>query len=80
VQSVLAAENAVQSELAAERAMGAGGFYPPMTGAQRANGNEDREHPRTLPNVIDNGFFKPDGRATVPVIGADLDKEHESGR
>ncbi|HEY0805790.1 MAG TPA: hypothetical protein VGD84_12020, partial [Pseudonocardiaceae bacterium] len=79
VQSVLAAEAAVQSELAAERAMGAGGFLPPM-GARRANGEQDRPHRNSLPNVNDNGFFKSDQRATVPVIGDDTDKEHDVGR
>jgi hypothetical protein len=80
VQSVLAAEDAVQSELAAERAMGAGGFYPPMMGARRGNGDEDRPHRSTLPNVNDNGFFKPDERPTVPVIGDDTDRGHDVGR
>jgi hypothetical protein len=80
VQSVLAAESAVQSELAAERAMGAGGFYPPMTGARRGNGDEDRTHSNTLPNTNDKGFFAPDERPTVAVIGDDTDRGHDVGR
>ncbi len=80
VQSVLAAENAVQSELAAERAMGAGGFYPPMMGARRANGDEDRPHSNSLPNMNDKGFFAPDERPTVAVIGDDTDRGHDVGR
>ncbi|HYS41334.1 MAG TPA: hypothetical protein VEO01_37440 [Pseudonocardiaceae bacterium] len=80
VQSVLAAEQAVQSELAAERAMGAGGFYPPMMGARRGNGDEDRPHSNSLPNMNDKGFFTPDERPTVPVIGDDTDRGHDVGR
>ena len=73
VPGVLAAEEAV----AAENAMG-GGMYPPFL--RRANGAEDEEHRNTLPNVNDNRFFMPDQRATVPVIGADTDKERDGGR
>ncbi|HEY3609783.1 MAG TPA: hypothetical protein VGL06_19950 [Pseudonocardiaceae bacterium] len=80
VQSVLAAEGAVQSELAAERAMGAGGFYPPMMGARRGNGDEERTHTDSLPNLNDKGFFAPDERPTVAVIGDDTDRGQDVGR
>ncbi|HEX9334739.1 MAG TPA: hypothetical protein VF892_02595, partial [Pseudonocardiaceae bacterium] len=80
VQSVLAAEEAVQSELAAERAMGPGGIYPPMMGARRGNGDEDRPHRNSLPNRNDKGFFTPDERPTVAVIGDDTGRGHDVGR
>ncbi|HEX4702616.1 MAG TPA: hypothetical protein VH352_10855 [Pseudonocardiaceae bacterium] len=78
VQSVLATEDALQSALAAERATGAGGFFPPVM-ARSANREDDRDHRNTLPNP-DSRFFMPDGRATVAVIGDDTDKEHDGGR
>ena len=74
VQSVLAAESATLSELAARRGMPPGGFLPPTAGRP---GEEDKEHPNRLPNV-DNGLFKPDGRASDPVIGALTDRERGS--
>lgn len=71
VQSLLATEDAVQAALAAERATGTGGFYPPM-GARAANRDEDRPHRNRMPNP-NSGFFTPDERATVRVIGDDTD-------
>jgi hypothetical protein len=78
VQSVLAAESAVLSELAAKRAaMGSGGLFGPGMGA-RAAGNQDQPHRTRLPNV-DTGLFALDERASVPVIGDVTDKEHNVG-
>jgi hypothetical protein len=77
VGSVLAAEDAVQSELAAQRAMGGGGFLP-FTG-RTANGERDRPHRNRLPN-LNNRFFTPDDRPTVPVIGEDTEQEYDDGR
>jgi len=74
VQSVLAAESATLSELAARRGMPPGGFLPSTAGRP---GEEDKEHPNRLPHV-DNGIFKPDGRASDPVIGALTDRERGS--
>jgi len=79
VPSVLATEDAVQADLAAERAA-TGGMYPPFMGGRRGSGDEDRPHRNTLPNVNDNRFFMPDQRATVAVIGENTDKEHDGGR
>jgi hypothetical protein len=79
VANVLAAEDAAQSDLAAERAMGDGGVVSPFLGARTANGEEDRTHRRRLPNVNER-FFMPDERATVPVIGAETDREPDGGR
>ena len=78
VQSVLAAEDAVQAELAAERAA-AGGMWPPFMGARTANRDQDRQHRNRLPQV-NHKLFTPDERPTVPVIGDDTDREHDSGR
>ncbi len=74
VQSVLAAENATLSELAARRGMSPGGFMPPTAGRP---GEDDKEHPNRLPSV-DNGIFKLDERASDPVIGALTDRERGS--
>jgi hypothetical protein len=49
-----------------------------MMGA-RAGKREDEEHRNTLPNP-DTGFFRPDRRASVAVIGDDTDREHDRGR
>ena len=78
VGNVLATEDAVQAELAAERAAGTGGFVPPLMG-RGARSEQDREHRSTLPNP-DTGFFTPDQRATVAVIGETTDREHDGGR
>lgn len=78
VANVLATEDAVQAELAAERAAGTGGFFPPLMG-RGARNEQDREHRTTLPNP-DTKFFMPDGRATVAVIGETTDREHDGGR
>lgn len=78
VGSVLASEDAVQSELAAERAAGTGEMFPPFMG-RTANRDQDREHNNHLPNP-DTGFFAPDERPTVAVIGEITDREHDGGR
>src|SRR4051794_2623567 len=75
VQSVLAAESATLSELAARRGMPPGGFLPSTAG--RPGEEEDKEHPNRLPSV-DNGIFKLDERASDPVIGALTDRERGS--
>jgi len=74
VQSVLAAESAMLSELAARRGMPPGGFVPSMAGRP---GEEDKEHPNRLPNV-NTGLFKLDERASDPVIGDLTDRERGS--
>jgi hypothetical protein len=75
-RSVLAAESAALSNAAAARAMGPGGFFPPM--APRAAGDEDKPHQSNLPNV-DNGLFTVDQRSSTPVIGGVTDREHDIG-
>jgi hypothetical protein len=75
VQSVLAAESATLSELAARRGMPPGGFLPPTAG--RPGEEEDKEHPNRLPSV-NNGLFKLDERASDPVIGDLTDRERGS--
>lgn len=77
VQSVLAAERALLADLAAKRAAGAGGFYPPMA-ARPADDEQDQRHRSRLPNV-DNRLFALDEKASDAVIGG-TDKEHDVGR
>ncbi|HEV2782629.1 MAG TPA: hypothetical protein VGX25_24825 [Actinophytocola sp.] len=79
VQSVLAAESAMLSDLAAKRAMGTGGFWPAGMAARAADGEQDQRHRSRLPNV-DNRLFALDERASAPVIGDLTDKEHDVGR
>jgi hypothetical protein len=78
VQSVLAAERAMLADLAAKRATGAGGFWPPGMGARAADDEQDQRHRSRLPNV-DNRLFALDEKASAPVIGL-TDKEHDVGR
>lgn len=78
VSSVLAAEDAMQSELAAQRAMSPAGFVPPMA-ARPGQGGDDRPHRSHMPNV-DSRFFMSDERVTVPVIGENTDQERDVGR
>jgi hypothetical protein len=77
VQSVLAAESAAVSDAAARRAMGTGGLMGPM-GGHLGQGDEERRHRRTLPNV-DDGIFKVVERSSPPVIGDLTDRERNSG-
>jgi hypothetical protein len=76
VQSVLSAERAALSAAAAQRAMGAGGFFPGMAG--HTPQDEDRPHRTRLPNV-NHGLFALDERASAPVIGDVTDREHDVG-
>lgn len=78
LRNVLAAESATLSELAARRAMGAGGFMSPMAG-RGVDGDQDQPHRSRLPNV-DNRLFALDERASAAVIGEVTDKERNVGR
>jgi hypothetical protein len=78
VQSVLAAERAALADLAARRAMGAGGFMPAAMAPPTADDEHDKRHQSRLPNV-DNGLFTLDERASAPVIGGVTDREHNVG-
>lgn len=71
VQGVLAAERAA---LAAQRAMGAGGFYPPGMLGQAPQDEEAKLHRNQLPSV-EHRLFALDERASAPVIGAVTPKE-----
>lgn len=57
---------------------GEDGFMSPMVGRNVRN-EEDKPHRSRLPNM-NNRFFAPDQRATVPVIGENTDKELDGGR
>jgi hypothetical protein len=76
VQGVLAAERAA---LAAQRALGAGGLYPPGMLGQQPQDEEDQRHNSRLPNV-ETGLFGLDQRASAPVIGAVTRKEQDVDR
>ena len=77
VQSVLAAESAALSDLAAKRALGPGGFFSPAM-APRAAEDEDKAHQSRLPNV-DSGIFTVDERTSAAVIGDLTNREQDSG-
>jgi hypothetical protein len=76
--SVLAAESAALSDLAAKRS-GTGGFFGPAGMAGRAMEGDEHRRQRKLPSV-DNRLFAVDGRVSVPVIGDVTDEEHNSVR
>jgi hypothetical protein len=77
VRSVLAAESAALSDLAARRATGTGGFFSPGMGARPVE-DEDKNHKSRLPNV-DNGLFALDQRPSAAVIGDLTNRGHDSG-
>jgi hypothetical protein len=77
VQSVLAAESAALSDLAAARAAGPGGFFSPGM-APRSADDDDRTHQSRLPNV-DSGIFALDERSSAAVIGDLTNREHGVG-
>jgi hypothetical protein len=59
---------------AAGRAMGAGGFIPPM-GMWSGADDEERRRGSNLPNVDNSRLFALDERPSAPVIGDVTDKE-----
>jgi hypothetical protein len=69
---VLAAERAALA--AAQRAMGAGGLYPPGMLSQAPQDEEEKAHRNQLPSP-EHGLFALDQRASAPVIGALTNKE-----
>jgi hypothetical protein len=60
---------------AAGRAMGAGGFFPPMGMGMSPGEDEERRRSSNLPNVDNSRLFALDERPSAPVIGDVTDKE-----
>lgn len=77
-QSVLAAEGAALSNLAANRGMGTGGFLGPGMAGRAGEDEQEQRHRSRLPTV-DSGIFALDQRASSPVIGDVTDREHDGG-
>ncbi|WP_235925923.1 hypothetical protein [Actinokineospora pegani] len=76
VGSVLAAERAALSNLAAARGAGPGGLMGAPMGARPMGEQEGRDHRSRLPNV-DTGIFTIDERASAAVIGGAPDREDD---